>query len=92
MLGGALFVTVLNMQQANTVITSTDGLTLIDDLHLTTLAFLLMAVAGTVLSWRWTAGGGSAARAEQLGHRGAWLALGAYVLVCGALVLLAAGA
>ncbi|GAA1912885.1 hypothetical protein [Streptantibioticus ferralitis] len=82
---------VLNMQQANTVITSTDGLTLIDYVHLTTLDFLLAAVVGTVLSWRWTAKGGSPARAERLGYRGAWLALFGYALICGALVLLAAG-
>ncbi|GAA0354033.1 hypothetical protein [Streptomyces blastmyceticus] len=89
-LGGGLFVVVLNMQQVNTVVTSTVGLTLIDWLHLTTLTFLLLAVAGTVLSWRWTARGGSIARAEQVSHRGAWTGLAAYALTCGALVLLAA--
>ncbi|MFI6054556.1 hypothetical protein ACIBCO_31255 [Streptomyces violascens] len=89
-LGGALFVAVLNMQQANTVITSTDGLTLIDYLHLATLTFLLAAVIATVLSWRWTIEGGSPARAERLSYRGAWIALLGYTATCGALVLLAA--
>ncbi|MCF3106301.1 hypothetical protein IPZ58_32725 [Streptomyces roseoverticillatus] len=89
-LGGGLFVVVLNMQQANDVITSSTGLTLIDLLHLTTLAFLLLAVAGTVLSWNWTSRGGSPTRAEHVGHRGAWCGLAAYVVTCGALVLLAA--
>lgn len=89
-LGGGLFVAVLNMQQVNTVVTSTVGLTLIDWLHLTTLAFLLLAVAGTVLSWRWTARGGSIARAEQMSHRGAWAGVAAYALTCSMLALLAA--
>ncbi|UQI45716.1 hypothetical protein M1P56_15820 [Streptomyces sp. HU2014] len=89
-LGGGLFVVVLNMQQADTVITSAVGLTLIDRLHLTTLVFLLLAVAGTVLSWRWTARGGSIVRAERVSHRGAWAGLAAYALACGGLVLLAA--
>ncbi|MEV4923849.1 hypothetical protein [Streptomyces roseoverticillatus] len=56
-LGGGLFVVVLNMQQADDVITSSTGLTLIDRLHLTTLAFLLLAVAGTVLAWSRTSRG-----------------------------------
>ncbi|PSJ25496.1 hypothetical protein B7P34_27910 [Streptosporangium nondiastaticum] len=89
-LGGGLFVVVLNMQQANDVITSPSGLTLIDWLHLATLAFLLLAVAATVLAWSWTSRGGSPTRAEHVGHRGAWLGLAAYVVVCGTLVLLAA--
>ncbi|MEV0375371.1 hypothetical protein AB0I10_37345 [Streptomyces sp. NPDC050636] len=89
-LGGGLFVVVLNMQQVNTLITSTIGLTLIDWLHLTTLSFLLLAVAGTVLSWRWTAGGGAVAQAERISARGAWAGVAGYALTCGALVLLAA--
>ncbi|WP_367137373.1 MULTISPECIES: hypothetical protein [Streptomyces] len=89
-LGGGLFVVVLNMQQANDVVTSTDGLTLIDRLHLTTRAFLLVAVAGTVLARRWTSRGGSTTLAERISHRGAWCGLAAYVAACGALVLLAA--
>ncbi|RKN65860.1 hypothetical protein D7231_23865 [Streptomyces klenkii] len=89
-LGGGLFVVVLNMQQASDVVTSADGLTLIDRLHLTTLAFLLVAVAGTVLAWRWTSHGGSTTLAERISHRGAWCGLAAYVAACGALVLLAA--
>ncbi|MEU2872156.1 hypothetical protein ABZ769_23580 [Streptomyces olivoreticuli] len=89
-LGGGLFVVVLNMQQANDVVTSSAGLTLIDWLHLATLAFLLLAVAGTVLAWRWTARGGSATQAERVSHRGAWCGLAAYIVACGTLVLLAA--
>ncbi|SDT83275.1 hypothetical protein SAMN05216371_8092 [Streptomyces sp. TLI_053] len=64
-LGGGLFVVMLNMQQVNTVVTSTVGLTLIDWLHLLTLAFVLLAVVATVLSWRWTVHGGSPAQAER---------------------------
>ncbi|MFI9203118.1 hypothetical protein [Streptomyces sp. NPDC053048] len=89
-LGGGLFVVVLNMQQVSDVITSSIGLTLIDWLHLVTLGFLLLAVAGTVLAWRWTARGGAVAQAEQVSHRGAWAGLGVYALACGGLVLLAA--
>ncbi|MGW1643080.1 hypothetical protein [Streptomyces lavendulae] len=65
MLGGGLFVVVLNMQQANTVITSSTGLTLIDWLHLITLGFILMAVVATVVSWRWTVRGGNPEQAER---------------------------
>ncbi|WP_406345959.1 hypothetical protein [Streptomyces sp. NBC_00648] len=89
-LGGGLLVVVLNGQQVDSVVTSTIGLTLIDWLHLVTLAFLLLAVAGTVLAWRWTARGGSTARAERLSHRGAWAGLAAYALMCGGLVAPAA--
>ncbi|MEV8476351.1 hypothetical protein [Streptomyces sp. NPDC051173] len=89
-LGGGLFVVVLNMQQANDVVTSANGLTLIDWLHIATLVFLLLAVAGTVLAWRWTSRGGSATQAERISHRGAWCGLAAYVVACGALVLRAA--
>ncbi|WP_058041154.1 hypothetical protein [Streptomyces roseifaciens] len=89
-LGGGLFVVVLNMQQADDVITSFNGLTLIDWLHLITLACLLLAVAGTVLAWRWTSRGGSVAQAERASHHGAWAGLATYALTCGTLVLLAA--
>ncbi|MFF4528461.1 hypothetical protein ACFY1P_04240 [Streptomyces sp. NPDC001407] len=89
-LGGGLFVVVLNLQQANNVVTSTTGLTLIDWLHIVTLVFLLLAVAGTVLAWRWTSQGGSVTQAERVSHRGAWYGLAAYVVACAALVLLAA--
>lgn len=89
-LGGGLFVVVLNMQQANDVVTSANGLTLIDWLHLATLAFLLLAVAGTVLAWRFTSRGGSVTEAERISHRGAWCGLAAYIVTCGALVFLAA--
>ncbi|MBZ6474077.1 hypothetical protein K9U14_11950 [Streptomyces griseocarneus] len=89
-LGGGLFVVVLNMQQAENEITSTIGLTLIDWLHLITLAYLLLAVAGTVLAWRRTSRGGSVARAERVSHRAAWAGLATYALTCGTLVLLAA--
>ncbi|MEU8779903.1 hypothetical protein [Streptomyces sp. NPDC048606] len=65
MLGGGLFVIMLNMQQVNTVITSTVGLTLLDWLHLLTLAFVLIAVVATVAAWRWTVRGGNPARAEH---------------------------
>ncbi|GGP46390.1 hypothetical protein [Streptomyces melanogenes] len=89
-LGGGLFVVVLNGQQVDSTVSSTSGLTLMDWLHLATLAFLLLAVAGTVLAWRWTARGGSTARAERLSRRGAWIGLAAYAVTCGGLVALAA--
>ena len=54
LLSGGLFIVVLNMQQPNTVVGSTSGLTLIDELYLNTLTLLLISVIGTVLIWRAT--------------------------------------
>ncbi|MEW2029402.1 hypothetical protein AB0901_02600 [Streptomyces roseifaciens] len=90
LLGGGLFVVMINMQQVNTVITSTVGLTLIDALHLLTLVYVLLAVVATVLSWRWTVRGGDPERVEKLHHRGAVIALAAYAAVAGAMTAYAA--
>ncbi|QLE74629.1 hypothetical protein FGW37_26300 [Streptomyces rectiverticillatus] len=90
LLGGGLFVVMLNMQQVNVVVTSTVGLTLIDGLHLLTLCYVLVAVIGTVLSWRWTVRGGDPALAERHHHRGAFLGLVSYALLAAAMVGLAA--
>lgn len=89
LLGGGLFVVMLNMQQAATVVTSTLGLTLVDWLHLLTLAYLLVAVVGTVVCWRWTVEGADPARVERLNHRGAVLGLVGYCALAGVLVALA---
>ncbi|MEU8779519.1 hypothetical protein [Streptomyces sp. NPDC048606] len=86
MLGGGLFVIMLNMQQANTVITSSVGLTLIDWLHLLTLAFVLIAVVATVASWRWTVHGGSPTRAERWQRTIAVTGLIGYTLIAAATV------
>ncbi|WKV75436.1 hypothetical protein AW27_030300 [Streptomyces sp. PCS3-D2] len=86
MLGGGLFVVMLNMQQVNTVITSTVGLTLIDWLHLLTLGFVLLAVVATVVSWRWTVHGGSPARAEQWHRTAALAGLIGYTAIAAAMV------
>ncbi|MEU3873294.1 MULTISPECIES: hypothetical protein [Streptomyces] len=85
-LGGGLLVVMLNMQQVNSVVTSADGLTLVDGLHLLTLIYLLVAVIGTVLAWRWTVHGGDPAVAERFHHRGALVAFVLYVLTAGAMV------
>ncbi|MFI9306055.1 hypothetical protein [Streptomyces triculaminicus] len=86
LLGGGLFVVMLNMQQVNEVVTSSAGLTLIDGLHLLTLVYVLLAVLATVLSWRWTVHGGDPAKVERLHHRGALFGLVGYALVAGAMV------
>lgn len=91
LLGGGLFVVMLNLQQVSTVVTSTVGLTLIDALHLLTLVYVLLAVVATVLSWRWTVRGGDPVRAERIHHRGALAGLAVYTLVAAALVVYAAG-
>ncbi|MFD8141655.1 hypothetical protein [Streptomyces sp. NPDC059708] len=85
-LGGGLFVIMLNMQQVNTIITSTVGLTLIDWLHLLTLAFILLAVVATVASWRWTVHGGNPARTERWDRTAAVGGLTAYTVVAAAIV------
>ncbi|MBT2383443.1 hypothetical protein [Streptomyces sp. ISL-11] len=86
LLGGGLFVVMLNLQQVNDTIASTAGLTLIDWLHLLTLVYVLLAVVATVLCWRWTVHGGDPAQAERFHHRGALLGLVGYALVAGAMV------
>ncbi|MFD7416980.1 hypothetical protein [Kitasatospora purpeofusca] len=86
MLAGGLFVVMLNMQQVNTVITSTVGLTLLDWLHLLTLGFLLLAVVATVLSWRWTVHGGSADQAGRWNRLVATAGLAGYLAITLALV------
>ncbi|WP_159395248.1 hypothetical protein [Streptomyces albireticuli] len=81
MLGGGLFVVMLNMQQVTAVVNSTVGLTLIDWLHLLTLGFVLAAVMATVASWRWTVHGGCPARAERWHHVGAVAGLVGYTAI-----------
>ncbi|WP_414167593.1 hypothetical protein ACMATS_09065 [Streptoverticillium reticulum] len=91
LLGGGLFVVMLNMQQAGTVVTSTRGLTLVDWLHLLTLAYVLLAVLATVLCWRWTVDGDDPAKVERLNRRAAVLGLVGYCAVAGVLVGLSVG-
>ncbi|MFE6747976.1 hypothetical protein ACFVGM_19150 [Kitasatospora purpeofusca] len=86
MLGGGLFVVVLNMQQANTVITSTVGLTLVDWLHLLTLGFLLLAVVATVADWRRTVHGTGPARSERWHRTVAAAGLAGYAAITAAIV------
>ncbi|MEU1778480.1 hypothetical protein ABZ545_03190 [Streptomyces abikoensis] len=86
LLGGGLFVVMLNLQQVTAVVTSSVGLTLIDWLHLLTLLYLLLAVVATVFSWRRTVSGHCPERAERFHHRIALVGLVAYVAVAGAMV------
>ncbi|PNE32577.1 hypothetical protein AF335_18720 [Streptomyces eurocidicus] len=86
LLGGGLFVVMLNMQQVAAVVNSTVGLTLIDWLHLLTLGFVLLAVMVTVVSWRWTVHGGCPARAERWHHVGAVVLLVGYTAIAVLLV------
>ncbi|MFD7450920.1 hypothetical protein [Kitasatospora sp. NPDC059827] len=85
-LGGGLFVVMLNMQQANTVISSTVGLTLIDWLHLLTLAFVLLAVIATVVSWRRTVHDGTSARTQRWHRTVAMAGLAGYAAITAATV------
>ncbi len=86
LLGGGLFVVMLNLQQVNQTVTSTAGLTLVDWLHLLTLFYVLLAVVATVISWRLTVHGGDPGRIGRLQHRGAVLGMVGYLLVAGAMV------
>jgi hypothetical protein len=90
LLSGGLFIVVLNMQQANTVVDSTSGLTLIDELHLITLTFLLIAVLGTVLIWRATVRSVDQERIDRVSRIGGVLGLVGYVVLVGVCVLAAA--
>ncbi|CAM5357485.1 hypothetical protein [Streptomyces abikoensis] len=80
LLGGGLFVVMLNMQQVSAVVTSSVGLTLLDWLHLLTLAYVLLAVMATVVSWRWTVQGHDPVRVARYHHRGAVYGLLGYSL------------
>ncbi|MBF6043621.1 hypothetical protein GO001_00090 [Streptomyces sp. NRRL B-1677] len=86
LLGGGLFVIMLNMQQVSAVVTSSVGLTLLDWLHLLTLAYVLLAVVGTVVPWRWTVQGVDPARVETYHHKGAVYGLLGYSLAAAAIV------
>ncbi|MEU7134310.1 hypothetical protein [Streptomyces sp. NPDC046261] len=86
LLGGGLFVVMLNMQQVNQIVSSSVGLTLIDGLHLLTLVYVLLAVVVTVFCWRWMVDGGDPETAERWHHRGALMGLVGYVLIAGTMV------
>ncbi|MGK5544420.1 hypothetical protein ACSNOH_06790 [Streptomyces sp. URMC 127] len=86
LLGGGLFVVMLNMQQVSAVVTSSVGLTLLDWLHLLTLAYVLLAVMATVVSWRWTVQGHDPVRVAKYHHRGAVYGLLGYSLAATAAV------
>lgn len=53
-LGAALFTTMINLQRANDVVPSNAGLTLIDQLHILTLAYVFLGLVVMMLCWRWT--------------------------------------
>ncbi len=51
-LGASLFAVVVNMEKADAQLPPASGLTLIDQLHLLTLGYVLLAIGITVICWR----------------------------------------
>lgn len=88
-LGAALFAVLLSMDNAANRIPSDGGLTMIDQLHILTLVYILLAIAITTVSWRWTVRDTDPARVLRLNNRGILAGTTVYVLATAALIYLA---
>lgn len=89
-LGASLFVIMVNMTQTSSEIPTTTGVSLLGQLHLLTLGFVLFALGITVIGWRWATREGSETKVARLDHMGMLASVIAYTGVCLALVLTAA--
>ena len=49
---GALFATVINLQVGNSVLGSPEAVSLVDEIHIVALAYVLIAAVMGVISWR----------------------------------------
>jgi len=85
MLGASLFATMLNMQAVDAS-TRSEGLTLIDELHLLTLAYILFGATVTLISWRWIHKDSSATRVVRLNSVTFWCGTATYVIATALLV------
>jgi hypothetical protein len=85
MLGASLFATVLSMQAANAA-TRSEGLTLIDELHLLTLAYILFGAIVTLISWRWIHKNFPITRVVSLNKQTFWCGTATYAMATAALV------
>ena len=88
-LGAALFTVVLNMEKVDGAIPDTSGLTMVDDLHLITLLYVLLAMAITVACWRMAIHGHEAAKIKRLNQLGILAGLVGYVTAATVIITLA---
>jgi hypothetical protein len=64
---GALFATVVNMQVGNSLLGSPEAVSLVDKIHIVALAYVFVAAAMAVVSWRdYDSGRESRARRRDL--------------------------
>ncbi len=89
MLGTALFAIVLNMRSASDALGSVDGITLIDEIHIVCLAFIVAALLVTVRSWQ-LHHVKSGMRVRRLNYWSAGILATAYVVLNSGLILMAA--
>jgi hypothetical protein len=80
-LGAVLFAVILNMQTTGAEVRSTTGLTLIAQLHILTLGFVLFAMIITTICWRWTVADMDPGRVLRLNTRGILIGTISYALL-----------
>lgn len=89
-LGAALFAVLVNMQRSDNVIIS-GGVTLLDQLHILNLLWILVAIVITSLAWHWSARNVDENRVRRLDVRTMLYGSSTCLLAGIALVLIAAG-
>jgi hypothetical protein len=88
MLGASLFAAILNMQMVEGSLRN-EGLTLVDKLHLLTLAYILLGVTVTIISWRRLARGSDSARVMKMNKSTFVWGTAVYVIATASLLTLA---
>lgn len=89
MLGAALFTIVVNLRAVNQSLGAGAGMTLVDQIHLYTLVYVLVGVATTTYSWRVSIQPHGEFRARRFNH---WAALTASLFYVAALAAATASA
>ncbi|MGF1428386.1 hypothetical protein [Kitasatospora sp. LaBMicrA B282] len=88
-LGATLFAVLVSMQRADTIAPGR-GITLIDQLHILTMAWVMVAIGMTALLWRWSAAEVPAERVARTNLRG--VLVGSLVYLAGAAALIVSAA
>ncbi|MEV7026772.1 hypothetical protein [Kitasatospora sp. NPDC093558] len=88
-LGATLFAVLVNMDRAD-ITAPGRRLTMVDELHILTLAWVMVAFALTAVLWRWTTAGKEAVRIERMNVVGGSVGSLAYMIVAVILIVRAA--
>jgi hypothetical protein len=89
MLVGALFATIINMQVGNSVLGSPEAVSLVDEIHMVAVAYVLVAAVMAVISWR-DYNSGREGRARRRDHISLCVFGASFLLINAILILLAA--